>query len=92
MNPLRRSSGGVTLLVLTRKEGEGIVIGDDVRIFVMHIKGKQVKLGIKAGPRVIIHREEVHQKIQEENKRAATVTVESLEAAMGVVEGKLSDK
>lgn len=59
------------MLVLTRKVGEGIAIGDDVKILVMQIKGKQVRLGIKAGPATIVHREEIYQRIQEENRRAA---------------------
>ncbi len=59
------------MLVLTRKVGESIAIGDDVKIIVMQIKGKQVRLGIKAGPTTVVHREEVYQKIQEENKKAS---------------------
>ena len=59
------------MLVLTRKLGEGIAIGDDIKIIVMQIKGKQVRLGIKASPSTIVHREEIYQKIHEENKLAA---------------------
>ena len=59
------------MLVLTRKVGEGIAIGDDVKIVVMQIKGKQVRLGIKASPSTIVHREEIYQRIQEENRNAA---------------------
>lgn len=59
------------MLVLTRKVGEGIAIGDDVKIVVMQIKGKQVRLGIKASPSTAVHREEIYQKIQDENRAAA---------------------
>lgn len=59
------------MLVLTRKVGEGIAIGDDVKIIVMQIKGKQVRLGIKASPSTTVHREEIYQKIQDENQRAS---------------------
>ena len=59
------------MLVLTRKVGEGIAIGDDVKIVVMQIKGKQVRLGIKASPTTIVHREEIYQRIQDENRRAS---------------------
>jgi carbon storage regulator len=48
------------VLVLTRKVGEGIAIGDDVKIVVMQIKGKQVRLGIKAAPTTTVHREEIY--------------------------------
>ena len=59
------------MLVLTRKVGEGIAIGDDVKIVVMQIKGKQVRLGIKASTSTAVHREEIYQKIQDENRAAA---------------------
>jgi len=59
------------MLILTRKSGESITIGDDVKIQVIEIKGKQVRIGIDAPRNYIIHREEVYIRIQEENKRAA---------------------
>ena len=69
------------MLVLTRKVGEGISIGDDIKIVVMQIKGKQVRLGIKASPSTVVHREEVYQRIQDENRQASTTDVESVEQA-----------
>ena len=59
------------MLVLTRKVGEGIAIGDDIKIVIMQIKGKQVRVGIQADPSTAVHREEIYQKIKEENKTAA---------------------
>jgi len=59
------------MLVLTRKSGEGIVIGDTVKIVIVEIKENQVKVGIEAPGYVTIHREEIYLKIQEENVRAA---------------------
>lgn len=59
------------MLVLTRSVGEGIVIGDEVKIVVMQIKGKQVRLGIKAPSATAVHREEIYQKIQDENRAAS---------------------
>jgi len=59
------------LLVLTRKIGESIAIGDEIRIVVLEIKGRQVKIGIEAPSHVPVHRLEVYRKIQEENIRAA---------------------
>ena len=61
------------MLVLTRKVGESIIIGDEIRLVVLEIKGRQVKLGIEAPAHVAVHRLEVYQKIQEENIRAAEV-------------------
>ncbi len=66
------------MLILTRKPGESITIGDDIKIQVIEIKGKQVRLGIEAPKSYVIHREEVYIRIQEENKRAAEKTPISL--------------
>ncbi len=61
------------MLVLTRKSGESIRIGDDVRIVLLDIKEHQVRLGIEAPHDVPIHREELYLKIQKENVKAAEV-------------------
>jgi carbon storage regulator len=52
---------------------EGIVIGDDVRVRVLEIKGHQVKLGIEAPRSTGVYREEIYRRIQDENRRAAQV-------------------
>ena len=59
------------MLILTRKVGESITIGDDIKIQVLEIKGKQVRLGIQAPREFSIHREEIYQRIQDENRLAA---------------------
>ena len=59
------------MLILTRKSGESITIGDDVKITVVEVKGKQVRIGIDAPRSYMIPREEVYLNIQEENRRAA---------------------
>ena len=59
------------MLILTRKSGESITIGDDVKVTVVGVKGKQVRIGIDAPRSYMIHREEVYLSIQEENRRAA---------------------
>lgn len=58
------------MLVLTRRVEEGIVIGDEVRVRVLEIKGHQVKLGIEAPRTTGVYREEIYRRIQEENRRA----------------------
>jgi carbon storage regulator len=55
------------MLILTRKLGEQIAIGDDIRITLLDIKGKHVRIGIEAPVGVSVHRGEVYQLIQEEN-------------------------
>lgn len=66
------------MLVLTRKLGESIAIDDHIKIVVVQIKGKQVRLGIKAPKETKIHREEVYLAIQEQNEQAAESTPASL--------------
>ena len=63
------------MLVLTRKLGEKIQIGDDISIVIMELKGKQVKLGIEAPANIKVHREEIYQKIQDENIRASNIEI-----------------
>ncbi len=66
------------MLVLTRKLGESIAIDDNIKIVVVQIKGKQVRLGIKAPKETKIHREEVYQAIQDQNKISLEPSQEGL--------------
>jgi carbon storage regulator len=59
------------VLVLTRKVDEKIMIGDDITVVVVDIRGDQVKIGISAPRHIPVHREEVYKEILEENRRAA---------------------
>jgi len=58
------------MLVLTRKAGEGIIIGDDIKITVVELKGGGVRIGIDAPREMKIHRQEVFDRIKQENKEA----------------------
>ena len=62
------------MLVLTRKLGESLAIGDDIKVSIIEIKGKQVRLGIQAPQQTTVHREEIYQRIQEENRMAALIS------------------
>jgi carbon storage regulator len=59
------------MLILTRRLGESIQIGDDIRITFLDIKGKQIRVGIEAPKDVMVHREEVYRMIHEQNLQAA---------------------
>jgi carbon storage regulator len=74
------------MLILTRKQGESVAIGDDIKVTVVEIQGKQVKLGVKAPREISVHRQEVYEKIQEENVRAAQVSQEDLSRLQDAVE------
>jgi carbon storage regulator len=66
------------VLILTRKTGEGIAIGDDILITVLSVQGKQVKLGISAPDRVGVYREEIFKRIKQENSTTTALLKEDL--------------
>lgn len=53
------------MLILTRRVGETLVIGDDIKVNVLGVKGNQVRIGIHAPKEVSVHRQEIYNKIQE---------------------------
>jgi len=61
------------MLVLTRKTGESIQIGDEIEITVLSVQGDQIKLGIHAPKNIEIHRKEIYISIQESNNEAASI-------------------
>lgn len=63
------------MLVLTRKKGESIMIGDNIELVVIEVKGDQVRLGVKAPKHIEVYRNEVFEAISASNKEASLVTV-----------------
>ena len=59
------------MLVLARKINDTVIIGDDIEVVVIDVKGDQVKLGVKAPRSLSVHRGEIYQEIQEQNEKAA---------------------
>ncbi len=55
------------MLILTRRVGESIMIGDNVTVTVLGVKGNQVRIGVNAPKEVAVHREEIYEKIRAEN-------------------------
>lgn len=74
------------MLILTRKIGESITIGEQVKITVLGVFGRQVRLGVDAPPDVLVHREEVYVKIQEENREALKAKEDDLEKVKTLLE------
>lgn len=59
------------MLVLTRKPGQSVYIGDDIKVTLMEIRGNQIRVGVDAPSSVRIYREEIYLQIMEENRSAA---------------------
>lgn len=59
------------MLILTRKAGEVLLIGSDITVTVLEVRGKQVRLGIKAPQEVPVLREEIYRRLEEENLQAS---------------------
>ena len=67
------------MLALSRRIGESIMIGNDVEITIIEVKGEQVRLGIRAPKNVAIHRKEIYLQIKESNQEVAESGTESIE-------------
>ncbi len=84
------------MLILTRKPGESLYIGDDIKITIVELKGHQIRVGIDAPPEKRIYREEIYLQILEENKKAAEAPLagdlglENLTAAWAERKGTLT--
>jgi len=74
------------MLILTRKLGEKINIGDDITITLVEIKGTQVKLGIEAPKAIEIHRQEIYERIREENLSSSDINDSDLSKAAALYE------
>jgi len=78
------------LLILTRKLGESITIGDDIKVTVLGVFGRQVRIGIDAPEQVVVHREEIYVKVQQENKKAAKSVKSDLAGVMKLLKDKIT--
>lgn len=64
------------MLILTRRVGETLMIGDEVTVTVLGVKGNQVRIGVNAPKTVAVHREEIYERIQREQEQNGNVAVD----------------
>ena len=65
------------MLILTRRVGETLMIGDEVTVTVLGVKGNQIRIGVNAPKEVAVHREEIYERIKKEEAAETDVAVES---------------
>lgn len=75
------------MLILTRKSGEGIRIGDIISLKIIEIRGNQVRIGIDAPRDLSVHRDEIYVLIQDQNKAAAQSSPKNPDVLMDVLGG-----
>ncbi len=69
------------MLILTRRPGESIYLGDDIKITVLSVQGKQIKVGLNVPGDLPVYREELYLRVQEQNKMALDLSDQDLLAA-----------
>jgi flagellar assembly factor FliW len=75
------------VLILTRKIGESIIVGDNIRVIVLEVRGRQIRLGIDAPPEVVVLREEIAQRLVNDNLQAANFTYQDAQLAVEAFAG-----
>ena len=80
------------MLILTRRLGESINIGDNIKVSVLGVSGRQVRLGIDAPSDVVVHREEVYVRIQEENRKASKSLKKDLGSVVSLIRDRMKGK
>jgi flagellar assembly factor FliW len=73
------------VLILTRKIGESILVGDNIRLVVLEIRGRQIRLGIEAPADIVVLREEISQRLTDENLRAANFNYPEVQQAVNAL-------
>ena len=81
------------MLVLTRKKGQKLIIGDNIEVIVLETKGESVKIGIKAPKNIPVYREEIFEEIKKANEQSTrNVLIADLDLAFNLFETKTKKK
>lgn len=80
------------MLILVRKSGETITIGEEIKVTVLGIQGKQVKLGITAPDRITVYRDEIFKRIKQENIRASLSLKEDIQELTRIIKASKGRK
>ena len=80
------------MLILTRRVGESIVVGDDIVLTVFEVRGDAVRIGIDAPRSVRVNRKEVYEEIQRSNEQAVSTSDDALDALRSAIEAKPDDR
>ncbi len=76
------------MLILTRRPGESLYLGDDIKVTVLGVQGKQIKLGLEVPREMTVYREEVYRRVQEQNADALDTNQEDVQAVAALWRGK----
>ncbi|SKA86588.1 carbon storage regulator, CsrA [Paucidesulfovibrio gracilis DSM 16080] len=79
------------MLILTRKPGESLYLGDNIKLKVLSVQGKQIKLGLEVPEEMTVYREEVYLRIKEQNRQALECTDQDLLQAATLWQRKESE-
>jgi carbon storage regulator len=77
------------MLILTRKLGESIAIGDDIKVVILDIKGRQVRIGVQAPRPTKVYREELYRMITEQNQESAQSQALPMEDVLSILKTKM---
>lgn len=80
------------MLILTRRVGESIVVGDDIVLTVFEVRGDAVRIGIDAPRSVRVNRKEVYEEIQRSNEQAVSTSDDALEQLRSAIEADPNDR
>lgn len=84
-------NGGIRMLILTRRPGESLYLGDTIKVTVLNVQGRQIKLGLEVPDDMTVYREELYKKVKEQNELALSTNADDLLAVTQLWHGKTKE-